>query len=413
MSPTTTPDGGAKQTPSTQLRFSRSWKIILSLAFLCAFLAWFRMSVEPASNAEQKKAQGRERRVPVAAVPARKGDMPVYLNGLGSVIPYQTVLVRTRVDGQLMKVLFREGQIVRAGDVLAEIDPRPFQVQLVQAEGQLARDRAQLENAQVDLERFRLLFTQDSIAKQQLDTQDALVRQLEGVVRTDQGLIENAKLQLDYARITAPIGGRVGLRGIDPGNIVHATDTTGIVTIAQVQPISVTFPIPEDSIPTVIEPLRKGKHLLVEAYDRQMTRRLSAGRLLTIDNQIDPATGTVRCKAEFPNRSNELFPNQFVNARLVLEVRRGLTIVPASAIQRGPSGAYVYVVKSDQTASVRQVTIGVSHEDNVSVTRGVAPGELVVVSGAERLRDNSPVEVRSAGTQTRDTGKDGVQRQTP
>ena len=344
-------------------------------------------------------AQGRvvaSPRIPVVAAAARTRDVGVYLSGLGSVTPLNMVTVRSRVDGELIAVHFQEGQIVRSRDLLAEIDPRPFQAQLTQFEGQLERDQALLDNARLDLKRFQVLVTTDAVPRQQLDTQVSLVHQLEGTVKNDQGQIEATKVQLVYCRITSPIAGRVGLRLVDPGNIVHATDTGGLVIVTQLQPITVIFTIPEDSIPTVLERLQRGVRLPVEAYDREYRRKLAEGALLTIDNQVDPTTGTVRLKAEFPNADYRLFPSQFVNARLLIDTQRGATVVPTAAIQQSPRGSFVYVLRPDRTVGIRQVTVGVTDGDDVSIERGLAVGEQVVVEGAERLRDGSPIELRRA-----------------
>jgi membrane fusion protein, multidrug efflux system len=335
-------------------------------------------------------------RVPVVAAAARTRDVGVYLSGLGSVTPLNMVTVRSRVDGELIGVHFQEGQIVRSRDLLAEIDPRPFQAQLTQFEGQLERDQALLDNARLDLKRFQVLVTTDAVPRQQLDTQESLVHQLEGTVKNDQGQIEATKVQLVYCRITSPIAGRVGLRLVDPGNIVHATDTGGLVIVTQLQPITVIFTIPEDSIPTVLERLQRGVRLPVEAYDREYRRKLAEGALLTIDNQVDPTTGTVRLKAQFPNTDYRLFPSQFVNARLLIDTQRGATVVPTAAIQQSPRGSFVYVLRPDRTVGIRQVTVGVTDGDDVSIERGLTVGEQVVVEGAERLRDGAAIELRKA-----------------
>jgi multidrug efflux system membrane fusion protein len=385
----------------------RYWWIVLLAICLIAIGAYV-FFIKGQSRAAKESQNRVTRTVPVVAVAAKKSDMGIYLTGLGSVTPLNTVTVKTRVDGQLMEVLFREGQIVSSGELLAKIDPRPFEAQLTQAEGQMARDQALLKNAQLDLQRFRSLLEKAAIARQQADTQEALVHQYEGAVKADQGQIDNVKLQLVYCRITAPISGRVGLRLVDPGNIVHATDPNGLVVITQLQPIAVIFPIPEDSLPQVLARLKTGERLPVEAYDREMRQKLAVGSLLTADNQIDPTTGTVRLKAIFPNQKNELFPNQFVNARLLLEVRRAATVVPAPAIQRGPQGTFVYVVKADRTATVRPINVGEIQGGEASIKTGLSPGELVVVDGQDRLREGTTVDLRPQSSGT--TQNDGTQQ---
>jgi multidrug efflux system membrane fusion protein len=382
----------------TVLARRRWWLSVLSIALLAGgsyLLVGGWTALHPGAVKADPRSPSRPRSVAVVAAAARKGDISVYLTGLGSVTPLNTVTVHTRVDGQLMNVRFQEGQLVNAGDLLAQIDSRPFEVQLAQAEGQLVRDQALLQNARLDLERYKVLIEQDSIPRQQLDTQDSLVHQLEGTVKADQAQIDNAKLQLVYCRITSPISGRVGLRLVDPGNIVHAADTGGLVVITQLQPIAVVFTLPEDNIPAVLAKLAHGARLPVDAYDREQQRKLSTGWLLTIDNQVDPTTGTVKLKAEFPNRDNRLFPSQFVNARLLLDVKPGATIIPAAAIQRSTRGPFVYVVNADRTVSTRPVTTGARDGDDVAIEAGLAPGEPVVIDGTERLRDGSPVELQA------------------
>jgi multidrug efflux system membrane fusion protein len=297
----------------------------------------------------------------------------------------------------LIAVHFTEGQYVNKDELLAEIDPRPFQVQLESAEGQLARDQAQLNDARVNLARYQALWDAKVIAKQQLDTQGALVGQYQGAITADQSAIDNAKLQLTYAHITAPIAGRIGLRLVDVGNIIHAADANGLALIAQLQPIAVLFTIPADNLPPVLKKLQAGIKLAVDAYDRDDRNKLASGSLLTVDNQIDPSTGTSRLKAVFPNTDNALFPNQFVNCRLLLDTRHNVVIVPSPAIQRGPSGSYVYVVKPDQTVAMRPVTVGIAEGNDVEVTNGLAGGDIVITDGQEKLQDGSKVDAKAPG----------------
>jgi len=370
------------------------WTALLVLAVLA--VVGYGLVVRAGGAARPAPTAAAARAAAVVAAPARARDMGVYITGLGSVTPLNTVTIHTRVDGQLLSVRFQEGQLVKSGDLLAEIDPHPFEAQLTQYEGQITRDQALLDNARLDLERYQTLSAQDAIPKQQLDTQQSLVRQYEGAVKNDQGLIESIRVQLAYCRITSPIDGRAGLRQVDPGNIVHTTDAGGIVVITQLQPIAVVFTIPEDGIPAVLDKLQHGARLPVDAYDREQRRKLSTGSLLTIDNQVDPTTGTVKLKATFPNADGRLFASQFVNARLLLDVKRQATVVPAAAVQRGARGAFVYVVKPDRTVAVRPVTVGVADGDDVAIDAGLTVGEPVVVDGADRLRDNAAVTTQAA-----------------
>ena len=376
----------------------RRWPWVLVLILLAAGAYW-RLQSSAAQPAAGPGAKPSMPSVPVLVATARQGDMPVYLTGLGSVTAFNTVTVKSRVDGQLVKVAFQEGQYVHEGDLLAEIDPRPFQVQLTQAEGQLARDTAQLKEAKLNLERYRDLLTNDLIAKQQVDDQAATVGQYEGTVKLDQGAIDNARLQLTYSHITAPISGRIGLRLVDAGNMVHASDQTGLLVITQVQPIAVIFTLPEDNLPAVLTKLHAGNPLPVEAYDRAGRVRLATGSLLTTDNQIDQSTGTTRMKAVFENKDNALFPNQFVNVKLLLDIRSEAIIVPVAGIQRGPQGTFVYVVKADQTVDVRPVTVGPTSSDTASIEVGLSAGETVVVDGVDKLRAGSKVQVRKPGAE--------------
>jgi multidrug efflux system membrane fusion protein len=360
-------------------------------------------------NGEKTVTKRPGQAVPVVAAASRRGDLSIYLTGLGSVTAYNTVTIRTRIDGELIKVAFTEGQLVHQGDLLAEIDPRPFEAQLNQIEGKLASDTAQLENARVDQKRYEQLSSQGVIARQQLDTQNANVHQYEGTIKSDMGQIENIKLQLVYSHIHSPITGRIGLRLMDQGNIVHATDATGLATITQLQPIAVLFNLAQDYLPEVMAKSRDGQSLPVEAWDRDLKKKLATGKLLTIDNTIDPSTGTARFKAEFPNDDSSLFPNQFVNARLLVDTRRGAVIVPAAAIQRSPTATFVYVVKDDQTVEMRNIVPGPVEGDNSSVESGLKAGEIVVIDGVDKLQQGSRVEARVVGeaSKAKGSGKAG------
>jgi len=366
--------------------------LLAGLAAAFAYLHWSDAQ-NGAHPGRSGRAGARDRPVPVVAEAVRTGDIKVYLTGLGTVTPRNMVTVRTQVDGQLIRVAFREGQMVQAGDLLAEIDPRPYQVQLLQAEGALARDRAMLDNARVDLKRYKTLYHQDSGSQQQWETQQALVEQYQGAVKTDEGQIESAKLQLTYCQIRSPIPGRVGLRQVDPGNIVHTSDATGLVVVTELKPIFVVFTLPADDLPEVLKQMRSGRRLPVEVFNRDHKTMLATGFLLTPDNQIDPTTGTVRLKAQFPNEDEGLFPNQFVNARLLVRTLRDATLIPTAAIQRGVQGTYVYVVGADQRVSARPVKLGPTEGELAAVDRGVQPGELVVVDGADKLREGAKVEL--------------------
>lgn len=335
--------------------------------------------------------------VPVGVATAERRDVPVYLKGLGSVTASNTVSVKSRVDGQLAQVNFREGQTVNKGDLLAVIDPRPFEVALTQAQANLFRDQAQLKDAQLNYQRFKSLLQESgAVSQQQVDTQKAAADQLEGAVRADQAQIDNAKLNLVYSHITAPLSGRIGLRLIDVGNIVHAADTNPLLVITQLRPIAVLFTLPEDNLPNVSRHMQHGT-LPVEAYSRDDQTRLATGALLTIDNQIDQSTGTGRLKAMFNNADNALWPNQFVNVRLLLETHTATTVIPSVAVQNGPQGSYVFVVKPDRTVEVRPVSVSFTQSSVASIASGLSPGEVVVVDGQDKLQAGSKVDPHASG----------------
>jgi len=329
--------------------------------------------------------------MPVGAAKVAAGDINITLNALGTVTPLRNVTVSAQISGQLLEVKFKEGQMVQQGDVLAEIDPRPYQAALMQAEGALARDQALLANSKIDLERYQTLFKQDSIAKQQLDSQDSLVHQYEGTVKSDQAQIQTAKVNLTYTKINAPVGGRVGLRMIDPGNNVQ--NGGGIIVITQLSPIDVLFTLAEDSLPPVLKKMHSGTPLAVDVYDRSGQTKLQTGVLASLDNQIDTATGTVKAKAEFANADESLFPNQFVNVRVLLDVVHDATVIPTSALQRGANGLFVYVIATDRSVSVRAIKTGPTEGERVAVTSGLQIGETIVTDGADKLREGSKVEL--------------------
>lgn len=335
--------------------------------------------------------------VPVVTSVVRKADMNLYLNGLGTVTAFYTVTLHSRVDGELIKVLFSEGQMVKQGDLLAEIDPRPFQVQLMQGEGQLAKDEAALKVNQLNLDRYNQLLRVHQVTQQQVDEQIALVKQSMGAIETDKGTIDNAKLQLTYSKITAPITGRIGLRMVDPGNIVHASDMTGMAVITQLTPIALVFTIPQDDITEVQRKVNGGQKLVVEAWDRDFQDKLASGSLLAVDNQVDATTGTVKLKAVFQNEDNLLFPNQFVNARLLIDTLPAAVLVPSAAVQRGPNSMFSYVVKADNTVELRTVETGATEGDQTAIVSGLVPGETVVTDGVDKLESGTKVNTRSAG----------------
>ncbi|OUM27449.1 multidrug transporter subunit MdtA [Pseudomonas sp. 1239] len=382
-------------------RHSRRWLLSLLVLLLIAGLCWVFWPSSPATKAPGAGKPGGGRPgfgafggpVPVRVAPATVGDFPLYYKALGTVTATNTVNVRSRVGGELVKINFKEGQRVKAGDLLAEIDPRSYQIALQQAEGTLAQNQAQLKNAQIDLERYKGLFAEDSIAKQTLDTQAALVAQYQGTIKTNQAAVGDARLNLDFTRIRAPISGRLGLRQLDVGNLVAANDTTALVVITQTQPITVVFTLPETELTTVLSRYRSGAQLPVQAWDRGDTQQLSVGVLSSLDNQIDTTTGTLKFKAGFENQDEMLFPNQFVNVRLLADTLKDVVLAPSAAMQFGTNGTFAYVMDGDNKVTIRSLKLGASDGDLTVVKEGLAKGERVVLEGTDRLRDGSEVEV--------------------
>jgi multidrug efflux system membrane fusion protein len=374
----------------------RTWLISLAVTALCAAGIWYGI-IQPRLQKDQAvvnpRAASFNQAMPVGVATVHQGDLQIILRGLGTVNPLATVTVRTQISGRLMEVGFKEGQRVKRGDFLAQIDPRIYQAQLEQAQGQLERDQAQLANARLDLTRYQKLNAQDSVARQTLDTQRATVQQDEGIVQNDQGMVDSAKVNLDYCRIDSLVDGKVGLRQVDPGNYVQPGDTNGIVVITQMQPMSVIFTLPEDDIEAVLKQVHSGATLSVQAYDRSDSTIIASGTLETVDNQVDTTTGTVKLRAIFPNDDENLFPSQFVNARLLVDTLQNATLIPVAAVQQGTPGSYVYVVNPDNTVSVRVVKLGPTDGQNYSVISGVSLGDKVVVDGVDRLRDGAKITI--------------------
>lgn len=370
------------------------WLSILAIVIVAGYFLLTRLggALRPSARVTAAARPG----VPVSAAEVKRGDLNRYLTAIGTVTAFNTVTVKTRVDGQIVNIAFKEGQTVHQGDLLVEIDPHPFQAILAQAEGQLAKDQATLRNAKITLERDRSLYQQGVIAAQDFDNQQALVGQSVGAVQSDQANIAAAKVQLAYTKITAPITGRIGLRLVDQGNIVHASDTTGLAVITQLQPIAVDFSIPEDNLPQVIKDMRNGQELPVDAFDRELKARLAIGTLETFDSQIDQSTGTIKLKAVFPNNDMSLFPNQFVNVKLLVNTTRDTLLVPAAAVQRNPQGTFVYVIRPDRTVDVRTVTVGATQGDVVALDSGVMTGDLLVTDGLDKLQAGTKVIVQAA-----------------
>lgn len=387
--------------------------VFLLLAAVVGGVIYFRGMTPAVDGAAGSRGRGPAGNRPqsVAVAEVRIADLPIWVPALGTAVPRNLVTVRSRVDGELIRLHFREGDVVRLGQPLAEIDPRPFRAQLAEANGQLQRDVALLKNAEIDLERYRTLWAQDSIAKQQLDTQEALVRQYRGTIEADRAQVASARLQLEFAHIVAPVAGRVGLRQVDPGNQIHANDTNGLVVVAQVQPMTVVFAVPESYLPALRERIAAGQPVVVEGWDRDFRNRLASGRLLALDNLVDPATGTIKLKAEFANADHALFPNQFVNVRLLLGTQKNATLVPGAAIQRGAQGSYVYAVDADDVVKSVRVVPGTADGEVVAVDGPLAAGTRVVTDGVDKLRDGTRIEVITPEVRGGERGGQGKRRE--
>jgi multidrug efflux system membrane fusion protein len=393
--PLGTPSPFASQAHSTWKRVLK-WVLLIAVVLVVIVLTWRHF--HPANTAGHEKGQGKRggggnQVMPVQATTLKSGDLNIFINALGSVVPRSSVVVHPRVDGELILVNFTEGQTVQKGDLLLKIDPRPYQVALTQAEGQLAKDQAALFSAKQDLTRYQSLVKDGSISKQQLDQQTALVNQAQGTVKSDLGQVSGARLNLSYCQVTAPVSGRLGLRQVDVGNIVRTSDANGVVVINQFQPIDVTYAIPEDQVQSVLKQVYAGNTLSVTALDRAQKNVLDSGKLRSLDNQIDPTTGTLKFKAEFANQANNLFPNQFVNVRMLVETQKNVTLLPSAAIQRGVKGTYVFVINTDSTVNARPITLGAIDGDNTAVLSGVKVGERVVLDGADKLKEGGKVKV--------------------
>jgi membrane fusion protein, multidrug efflux system len=385
------PVGADSQTRWHKLFAGRRVLLVVAVVLALVLLAWL---LTPKGTRAPTGRLGASGPMPVVGAAAHSGDMPIVLNGLGAVTPIATVTVQSQISGQITQIAFKEGQTVKPGDPLIQIDPRPYEVALEQAQGALGRDQALLANARVDLARYQTLFAQDSIAEQQLATQKALVLQDEGTVKTDQGQIDAAKLNLIYCHIVSPVSGRVGLQQITLGNYVTPAEPNGLVIVTQLKPITVVFTLPEDQIPPLQAQLHAGKTLSVTAYDRSRTTPLATGTLQTVDNMIDPTTGTVKLKAIFPNDDETLFPNQFVNVALLLDTLHNATLIPQAGVQRGAPGTYVYVIDAQNAVSIRKVTLGPGDAANIVITKGLKPGDTVVIDGADKLKDGAKVLLR-------------------